>query len=868
MATVSEILLRVTGDISSAETDLAKLQAELEAFNRANADAEVSLDSAAFKAELEKVKAELIALDRKDVNIDVDVTRGIDDKLNSVSEAARRMFGRFGAGLSIITKAGPIISGFGGILVALASSLASAALSTGALAISFGATLVPAGILAAGVIRDFKNHSGDAGTAANDLKKAAQDLGRTFDQALRPAADKVLSGLAKALPEIGGMIKTLAPDFSHLGGAVSDAIQRFTGFITSRQSVDFLSKATNTLADIVRGPGTDAFISFSKVLMNIADAALPVLRKAFGDLAGSMQHLAHSTGDIDALREHIRNGYNDLKQWIAVGNQVGRIIAGIFKAALPDGRSLVETLRKGAQTLADWINSASGQNAIQQFLAKVIPPAERFLELGGKILVAFLKWSEFTAPIMGPIFVALGKIVDGLSSLLDALDGLPGPIHTVVAALLLFGGGKIFSAIAGLVGKLTGSLLGALGNVAVAAGGRLVGAFGSLASSIGSRLLPLITRLAGPAGLILLADGLTHVFDSLSGGSWTESIQGFNNVRTSMDKLAESVKTGASQMQDAVTAAANGIAGSMLQDLVPAVKKATGSLVDALTSTGPKARNAAEGIAHAAVAAIRALTGDFKGAGHDLGEAFADAVGNKEPLSKNAGSALGRAVKLGLEDHREPINQEGQTHGDRYAGGVSGKDAAAHNAGFTIAKAAKDAAEGFRDGFTSEGDTHGNRYANALEATKGAAGAAARVIGGAARDAIGAIDFASVGSRVGSSIADGIRSAESALASAAAAVAHAVIAAYNAAIDSSPVHSPHGGGGPSGKVAGKLGSDLLSGLALNLAPQVVVVPVGAGGGGGSFTQNNSIVAAGGGSPDPRHLEALLAQLARTRGGFG
>lgn len=862
MADISEVLLRVVGDTADAETDLARLTAELEAFNNQEADAEISIDDSAFRAEIAKARAELSALDAQDVDIDVD-----SDSLRTTAaraDTARGSIGGFSGSLGqlfgVVAKGAPIISGFGAILLALVSSLASAVLGAGALAVALASTLGPAVLLVIAAVRKYKDEADKAGTASNALKQAVKGLAGDFDGALGPAVDKVFGALAQVLPGIGGMLGDLRANFTDLGGAVGDLIKRVADFATSKASVDAFRVAIDTLTKLVAGPGGSAFVSLLAILRNIAEAASPLLVNAFKAVADGLRGLADRTSDIDSLRETIRAQVADLGDWLGLLKEIGRIFTGLFKAALPDGRELVEVMRQGAESLADWINSASGQNRIRDFLDQVIPVAREVLTLAGKLTVAFLEWSELTAPTMRLIFNILNSIADALNTVLGWLNKLPGPLDAIAGGLLLLGGGKILGALGSLVGALGsgvgGALSGLLGKMTT-----LIGKFGLL-RSFG------LTAFAGVQDTFtdteVAASGLTIAIGDTATEAATlaDKLRGFGiDLHTNFVPALEAAAAATKVL--ALRAASN------FAELFKAGKEAVGRLIDALQGGGPKAIKAADGVAHGAVAVIEAASGDFKGAGQELIEAFSDGQRNKEGAAKNAGASVARATKQAIGDFASEFHDVGDTSGDRYASGVSGKEGASKNAGSTIARAARQAIADFASLFNDEGSQAGDRYASGVGSKDGAARGSGSALARAVKDGLTSLDFGAVAGGIVSRILGGFGGIVGALRNLGVSAINAFISGFTSRAVPAP-NTPSGGGGGGGKR--KVADVLLGGLASSLEPAlaglaVAVAPTGVA---GRTTINQTFnippAPAAHGQPDARHTAAQLALAFRRRGG--
>jgi hypothetical protein len=894
---VFNILLQITGSSADAQRELAEVAGELAAFDKQDAEATADVNTLKAQGKLAKLRFELARLASDKINIRVDEKTNRD--LEGLSSRGHRATQQFVALLDVLFKFAPIVAGFGGQIVALAGTLFSAAKTTGGLAVAIGADIPAAILLAVGAMRNWKNHSDDAGTAANDLKKALGDLGNTFDRMMRTPTDRIFTGMSDAIPDLQSLLRQLGPDFNKLGSAVRDFIRQTTDFLTSAKNADFFKLAIQNLTDLINGPAGAAFRDIFRILRNIAEAAFPVLIQAAEDFDQSLKGMSDRTADVEGLSGVFKRGYKDLKTWLDLAYQGGRIFTGLFQSSLPDGRSLLKTMDDGARKLADWLRTAEGRNAVKDFFDAVIPVADHVFTIAGKLVDLFLKWSELVAPIFDPILTALGKVIDAAGKLLDWLNKLPGPLDDVAAALALLFGPKIIGGIitlgrtlvANLGAAALGKVIGSVGNL-----GTAVGDTGVIMTNMSTRSIPMLIGKLGALGLALYAGWEAFQAGIPVGHKLADSMT--NTISPAAVKFQQTIGTVARQVGNsfgAVTktaqAMANGIGSKVMPDLVTAVKGGFEDFVKAITSTGPKAKSAAQTVGKLAVGAVKALTGDFNAAGKDWIDALSSGTKSKEGAAKNASSGVARAAKIAAAAFGVEFNDVGKDHGDRYAGGLEGKSPAAKNSGSAVARAAKQAINDLAGDFNSAGGTHGDRYSGGVSGKTNVAGSAGGALAKAAHDALDDYDFSTPGANAGDAFGRGLNSVKQALITTANSVGAAIGQAMSkSAQDNFTMPSGGGGGGGNNKTSGKLGTDTVQKAAFDavndiakqvtsqlriavasvpvvMAPVSLPVPVLAGATGDTQQVFNIPAApAAHGQPDPRHTAAQLGILLRSRGG--
>lgn len=547
---IHDVLFRLIGDDDDARQALEATAAELEAFARINAEAEATVDIGEARTRLDELKAkldelaltttdvnisadiagaranvvafdaELEALDHKDVTIDVEMNRSILDRLQGLTRESNSLgkafklagseglsFGQRIAGSAVnigpfttqLRVAIPLVAALLGVIVsiiaalaAMAASLVEAAAGLGALAVAFGGVLLPAVGLAIGVIKDFQANADKAGTAANNLKTAISDFGESFD--FSGAIHETENALATVLTRARGLGRVLSPAFAAFAHQAAGAIREFGNVVLQPGAIRSFAAVIQQAGGALR-PLAQLAGELFRIFTNIANAAMPLLVDGLQSVADAAKGLADQTANIGRLRGIIGVLVGQLQTWLRLMGAISSVFLGFIRAAAGPGQEFVNFLTQGAQALADWVNSAEGQERIKQFFSDTLPLAEQVVTMLARIVVILLQLGELAAPVFVPIFQAINFVLGILIDFLEALRSIPAPIRVIAGDILL--GVQAFRLLGGSMEGLLGILssvgrfiLGAAGGI-----GLLSGAFRVLAAIVGAPLA-LLTGLA------------------------------------------------------------------------------------------------------------------------------------------------------------------------------------------------------------------------------------------------------------------------------------------------------------------------------------------------------------------------------------
>ncbi len=665
--------------------------------------------------------------------------------------------------------------------------------------------------------------------ATNRVAAALHDAGRRFFEAfdvgsMRSALNAIMGNFAKALPALGTALGNIAKGFSNIAASASRSFEPIAtsiakwarGFAEATSNSSKLDATIDTLMSHAR-TWLNLFGEMGRVVFAFFRAVAPLGQNLANGWAQSMKGLAGSINSNGAaIRQTIRGLLDHTNSWLNLFKQLSRIVLGFFKAAAPAGKGLVDSLAEGASRLADWVESAKGTAAIQDFLARMRPTLDSLASLFAKLVPLATQWTDLLAPLIPPLLDLLGTLVDFLTNVLEALNKLPGPVKAVVAAFLLFkgpigtittlarllGGGGLLGALRGL-GGLAGTAARGIGSLGTSLASRALPALSRLGPLLG-RALPLLTRFSVVAGTAYTAYEILRD----PAGSWEKAKEG----ATTLWGLAKSF-LGVHEATKVATLDLKTAASSVTGFALAAAKTArhVGSLQGSFNFAGASASRFTTELAVQMRGALGGATTSVKQFSSAFGEAFrknGDALGEfvrSQTTSLNkAGNMMRRvgllmtggltsALKQGKAKAQDAgrelafaavqgarVGQKlrgvGEMVGRLFSTGVQSAKRGAAAAGNAIATAARSSAQNTGRALSGVGRVVGNLFANGVSSAKGAAANAGKSLAAAASSEVKSVGGAMVGAgqAVGELFAQGIKNSTSSAVSAARDLAAAV----------------------------------------------------------------------------------------------
>jgi phage-related protein len=682
---VNEILFRLLGDEDDAERSLRQVALELQAFSRLHAEAEAEVDTeqaearlkalqeelaildksttdvkvtadiATLQAQIAAVRAELAGLDREEVEIGIDLDRS---KVDLMRELATRtmMVGRAAASAAGDTRSflqriaastvniGPfttqlrtmapllgvvlaLLAAAASAVTALVVSFGAAVAGAGALAIALGGVLVPAIGLAILGFQRFEDQAKKAGTPAHALAQAFEDL-KGAAEGLQRAADPVLQALADGIRQIIPAVRQLVPAFQSFGQQAGRAVSTVFDTLADPRVVSgfeqLLRVGGRALRPLARIAG-----ALGRVLLNIANAAMPFLIDGLRSVADAAEGFANVTDNAEGLSSVVGELVGHLRAWLRLAGAIGEIFVGLFEAIGPQARQFVEFLADGAQNIADWTRSAEGTDALQRFFADTLPLAQELIGLIGKLAIVVLQVGQFLAPAVTPMVSAFSDILNVVIFVLDLLNKIPAPIRAIVGTVAL-----LFSPL-GLVRGATITLRIAFGLLV-----GVIGQFGRVTSAV----------MAGAKAAIAAVFNWVKTAGRNAWNTMVNAVRAaWNRAKTIVSTVGNAIKTAAQTAWNAVTGVVRGALNTVknvVQTVWNAVKTAVRTAVSAVRNAVSNGFNALKGIVSGALGAVR---GAVSTAWNTIKTAITSAVDSIKTAIENGFNAVKGIVQSGLQ---------------------------------------------------------------------------------------------------------------------------------------------------------------------------------------------------------------------------
>ncbi|ONI83502.1 hypothetical protein ALI22I_33965 [Saccharothrix sp. ALI-22-I] len=445
---------------------------------------------------------------------------------------------RLGEALSNLDKSVPIIgsialavAGLAGWaitavsnLFALSASLAQIGGAALALPGIFGGIAIGVGVAIA-VLKDFNEVIPEVKERLSALQdQLSERFWSVAEAPIRRLVDKLFPSLEKGL---GRTADALGTFFARLADSLTRALPAevldgmFAGLIASIR---------------IASAGTDAYAGILAKLGTVGASYLPRLAGWFVDVSRRLDEFLGQAAADGRLQTWIDHGIQALADLGTVILQIGRIFAGVMKAAEAAGGSTLSTLADALTRIADIVNGDRFQHGLTEVFraaheamdlisSKSGPAVARLLESLGQTLT-------FILPLVGN---AIGTLLDSVATALSqpAFQGglvlMFQGIHDAVVALApafeplgraLGVVGMVIGEIARVLGPLLGEVLTTVADVVVKLAPRII----QLVDVLGDGLLRVVEALS-PV-LLRLADALAQAADEGLIPALTKAING------------------------------------------------------------------------------------------------------------------------------------------------------------------------------------------------------------------------------------------------------------------------------------------------------------------------------------------------------
>lgn len=356
----------------------------------------------------------------------------------------------------------------------------------------------------------------------------------------------VFSGVNDALSRLGPLLEALRPTITEMSRALGDFISQGARLLTSGPfSADLRSGGE---------AATENFRRFGRTILDLVDGMRHVVMAAqpltdwFFRLAEGAAANFREWARFSRLTGGMADGFEKVREstalWGNVLKNLGSIFRGLGRATLGFGNDLVSSFERSTASLAKLINSASGQNAIKDFVEDSRPALREMALLLKAIVGAFFDMGrgEGLAPILRqlrtellPVLLgvfdtvtsefgpALVTMVTEIARVIVALSGTSSPMMGLVQAITALARGlaDLFDAVPGLRQVVFWSVIMSKTLFSlVAVGTKLVATFGLLKGAVlGVQAAGAAGRAGGLAGLVGTLSALTGVSVGMLGAA-------------------------------------------------------------------------------------------------------------------------------------------------------------------------------------------------------------------------------------------------------------------------------------------------------------------------------------------------------------
>lgn len=375
--------------------------------------------------------------------------------------------------LRSLSKTSATVAGIGAIAAAMLGLVQIAPAVAGALVPVLGlvAAIPAAGFVAAAAFAV-------VAMSATEVKNAFKQLQPEFAEIRREVAATFSEGLDADIQRVAqNLLGAFRTGLTGVAAAFRSARRPMVEFLSEARTASDLSEIFASTARVVDRLGP-AFAAVGQVVLNLAVAALPLIERIAGALARWSLRLneviegARQSGQLSRIFQTIGD---TLAQLGRIGGNIASIIGSIFTGALGDGQSLLTTIENLTGRLAEFLQSAQGQQLVELF-GKILPVA---VSVGWTIawvsgIVSAL--SGAISALLSPVGLAVALIAAVGVAFYAAYQGIE-PFRSAVDETARVLGGHFGSAIQTIVSWVRDDLMPAL-------------------SELGQNAKPLISNLA------------------------------------------------------------------------------------------------------------------------------------------------------------------------------------------------------------------------------------------------------------------------------------------------------------------------------------------------------------------------------------
>lgn len=395
--------------------------------------------------------------------------------------------------LAALAAATPAIIALGGALLdllplalALPAGISTLVASVFTLQMAFSGVGDAVGALASGDLKKIEAAMAGLAPAAQAFARELFALQEPLERLQRTVQQSFFAPLQGDLTRlVNALLPTLSRGMSDLGAAFGELGSSVLDLLGSNDIVEDIGDVFESTARIVRNI-TPELTEFLGVLFGVIEAGLPFIERAFGALGDGLSFVSEflsgslQDGSFNAFLEEAVATLKDLGELTAA---VFKVVDALFGEAGDEGRTFIQSLTDGANALADFLNSADGQDALQRLL-DTLPILVASLAAGLQILGALIVLQDNWLKLLEDIGRVTVTVVKAVGDFFGALGSGTADVAGVV--------GGFFADVGRFFGDLGGWLLGAVDAVS-----NFVSRVGTFFVELPGRILEALQALPG-----------------------------------------------------------------------------------------------------------------------------------------------------------------------------------------------------------------------------------------------------------------------------------------------------------------------------------------------------------------------------------
>lgn len=311
---------------------------------------------------------------------------------------------------------------------------------------------------------------------------------RTEIVAFRDAVqDRLFAGLddvARGL--LGTFLPILTAHFGNLADVINLGAKDLAAFVQTGETlrdVDTITSNTEIAFQTLRAALVPAATAL-RDLVTVGSTFLPQIAAEVANVVVQFSNWIARMRATGQLQEFIADGIAAFKQLLAILGNVGRTVVAVLGAAKESGNGLLDTLETLTGKMADFFESAKGQNVVKDFLDSAREAAHTLLP----VLTAL---GDLLFNHVIPVLLDVGERVG--PAVAAFFDGLGSALDTAAPGIRAFATGfaQFITAITPVL-PLIGQLIAQLGTLIGTLAGRLGPVIAQVATAIGNVLLPVL----------------------------------------------------------------------------------------------------------------------------------------------------------------------------------------------------------------------------------------------------------------------------------------------------------------------------------------------------------------------------------------